>query len=400
MPLLWPRSSRINQSLLVALLIISIFFYFTQNHAPLTPWSSTSVSSSSSGQGSGSGEAAGGKEPLQVNCTSLAGADDVFVVMKTGAGEARQKIPVHFNTTFRCIPYYAVCSDVEQEIEGHSIHDALADIDFDVQAANPEFATYRQMNVYAKEGREDFGNLLASPTGVKEDAPGWMLDKWKFLPLLEKAIKERPEAKWYFFMEADTFVVWSNLLRWLAMFDHHKSYYLGGQAFLGNQEFAHGGAGYVLSQKAVKDARDAVRKNPARYDRKVAEECCGDVILGMVMSDIGVEITRSWPIVQGETPSTLDYSAHHWCHPVVSQHHMSAEETTEMWEFEQQWIYYNVSEGSRGLTGMLCRLAHSRADGRLHRHVGKRSCTATSSSTSSSPRSKKSARTGTICPRT
>lgn len=263
--------------------------------------------------------------------------------MKTGVGEARQKVPVHFSTTFRCIPHYAIYSDVEQIISGHIIYDALVDIPPSVQSSNPEFETYRQMKSYARAGREDFSDLLESPSGVKEDAPGWMLDKWKFLPLLEKALERAPDAKWYFFMEADTFLVWSNLLRWLSMFDHKKPLYLGGQAFFGEQEFAHGGAGYVLSHKAAKEAHDAVAKNSSKYERVVAEDCCGDLIVAKALSDAGIGITESWPVVQGETPSTLDYSSHHWCYPIVSQHHMSAQEITDMWEFEQQWIKYNVS---------------------------------------------------------
>ena len=271
------------------------------------------------------------------DCKNLPGADDVLVVLKTGASEARAKLLIHFQTTFRCTPHFALFSNVDEVIDGHHVRDALSDIPADVQDANPEFGLYRKLNAHARAGAHNYSEVLSAEQGAKEDNPAWKLDKWKFLPILEKAFEFKPDAKWFVFIEADTALVWPNLLQWLAMFDPQTPYYLGGQAYFDSDEFAHGGAGYVLSQRAVQMAVEYLRDDPARYSR-VSEECCGDLILAQVLKQVNISLTRSWPIVQGETPSSLDYSSHHWCHPVVSYHHMNSSEIEELWHFQQSWL--------------------------------------------------------------
>lgn len=195
----------------------------------------------------------------RTDCAHLSGAEDVYVLMKTGAGEARRRVPAHLNTTFRCIPNFGIYSDLEEEIEGHPIHDCLDSLPANVYQDYPEFEFYKSLKDYQKEGNHDYDSLLRDSDGNhKEDAPGWKLDKWKFLPLLDKALER--EAKWYFFMEADTYVVWSNLLRWLEMFDASKPWYLGGPSWFGDHIFAHGGTGYVLSRVAVEKATETIHR--------------------------------------------------------------------------------------------------------------------------------------------
>lgn len=43
-----------------------------------------------------------------------------------------------------------------------------------------------------------------------------------------------------------------------------------------------------------------------------------------------------WPTINGEKPATLPFGPSHWCHPVVTMHHMNAEEINSFWHFERK----------------------------------------------------------------
>ncbi|KAI9652939.1 MAG: hypothetical protein M1831_006268 [Alyxoria varia] len=270
------------------------------------------------------------------SCKDLPGAGDVFVILKTGAHEARDRVPTHLDTILRCVPRFAIFSDLEETIAGHTVQDVLAQIPKSVREKHAEFEAYDSLKRYQAEGRQGEYQDLMTIANKKEDAPGWKLDKWKFLPLLEKAIEH--DARWYFFMETDTNLVWSNLLRWLNQLDPKEAWYLGGPSWFGDHIFAHGGTGFALSKPAVSAAIQTIREKPEHYHEVVSSDCCGDSILSTVMSDLNITLLQSWPMLQGETVSSLDYTERHWCWPIVSQHHMKPEEITAMWEYEQKWL--------------------------------------------------------------
>lgn len=287
-------------------------------------------------------------------CATLPGADEVFVVMKTGAIESHTRLPIHSQTTFQCTPHFDIYSDLEEVVSGHVIHDALEDVNSNRRYTDPVFSLYRDQIEAQHRGRKDFTQFLkatdtrAHKEGVaiakdhvdeeEEAARISKLDRWKTLPILEKAVVARPRAKWFVFLEGDTSLIWSNLLKWLAKFDSSEPHYLGSQAYLEGQEFATGSPGYILSNRAVRLAVDAMRTNASRYDAMVAGECCGDLVLGKLLHDVGVDILRAWPLMQNNTPATLEYTDQNWCHSVVSFHHMSPSQVSALWEFEQSWI--------------------------------------------------------------
>lgn len=51
------------------------------------------------------------------SCIDLPGANSTLVVMKTGSTEIRDKLPIHFSTTFRCYPNYLIFSDLNERFE-------------------------------------------------------------------------------------------------------------------------------------------------------------------------------------------------------------------------------------------------------------------------------------------
>lgn len=43
-----------------------------------------------------------------------------------------------------------------------------------------------------------------------------------------------------------------------------------------------------------------------------------------------------WPTINGEKPATLPFGPSHWCHPIVTMHHMNSEEVNTFWHFERK----------------------------------------------------------------
>jgi len=272
-------------------------------------------------------------------CAHLPSSEDILVILKTGATEIHRKLPIHFSTTFHCIKHYAIYSDMAEEINGHHVYDALDEVDEEIKRTNPDFELYRQTQEYRANG-EGVAELFKREGTSKK---AWKLDKWKFLPLMDKALRMRPRSKWYVFIEADTYVVWSNLLEWLTKFNPEEPLYIGGQSHMGSVEFAHGGTGFIVSNPALRMVMEKRASNLQEWDKLTTERHAGDSILAEAFKAANISLTRSWPILQGETPYTLDYTENHWCFPVVSYHHMPSSWIKLMWNFEQSWISTMVS---------------------------------------------------------
>ncbi|KAL4887893.1 hypothetical protein BDV59DRAFT_211767 [Aspergillus ambiguus] len=286
--------------------------------------------------------------------------EDMLVVLKTGATEAQAKVPVHLNTTLSCVPHYTIISDYEEEIGGVRTHDVLRDVTrpkVTEAAEQPEeFALYDRLRARGRQGllREDWrGSSNSNGEGEQEEENGpfgkssnrgWRLDKWKFLPMLDRALQVRPTAQWYIFVEADTYVVWANLVAWLRQLDAAHAYYLGAPMQSGDAVFAYGGAGIVLSQAAVRRVVEFGARRPDVVATRMAQHWAGDAILGRVLQeDVGVPLVWAWPMLQTSRAWELDsfgegYGRAPWCYPAVSYHHMTPEDVETLWRFEREWF--------------------------------------------------------------
>jgi len=271
-------------------------------------------------------EAHGEQYLLGHNCSTLPGASDVVLVMKTGASEIKEKLPVHFETTFRCTPNFMVFSDMAQTFQGLEIHDSLDELPLHLDNSSRELKYYRSLQDHHQRGED--------VSGLDKDA-AWNLDKFKNIPILQKAVHKYPDAKWFVFIDADTSILWSTLLTWFGKLDPDKTFYAGAPIWIGDVEFAHGGSGYVISRAAAKVLAEEMEKKAAEYVEFATHECCGDMVIGKALRDTGVNVTRAWPMINGQTPATLDFSSTHWCYAAVSFHHMTPSEITSMWEYEQ-----------------------------------------------------------------
>ncbi|KAF9637075.1 putative fringe-like protein [Lasiodiplodia theobromae] len=346
--------------------------------ALLLLWQFRSLSSRSSPADSTSSSSLPPPPPSQTpangTCPEIPGIADVFVVVKAGVVEHRTKLPVHFSTTLRCVPRYAVYSDYAETIGGgHAVADALEGVDLKAAArADAEFYDRLRRDggqaALSKVELEAWGGAVAPVQGnngggggagtgdkggkkaqnaqkllakLKEDNPGRRLDKWKMVPAVDKALRAAPDAKWFVFVEPDTYVLWANLVEWLQMFDADAPWYLGEPEQVGADVFANGGAGVVLSVEAARKVSTLYKENAERVERITASRPNGPAALGRVLKEVGVPLTWSWPNLQSGSPSRMDWGeARHefgrlWCHRAVSYHGISTDEIDYLYTAEQ-----------------------------------------------------------------
>lgn len=299
--------------------------------------------------------------PTELPCRSLPGANETLVVLRTGSTELVNRFDVHLSTSLRCFPNYLIFSDFEEDFRGEHIFDALADVDAEFLDKNPDFELHRRLRKHGRasldpaELADSAPDRFAIKTGKVEN-PGWKLDKWKFLPMVNKTLHERPDMKWYVFMEADSFILWSTLQQYLATLDPTKPIYAGKQMLIANDMFAHGGSAFIVSQPALRIVVDYYSAHKAEIEKFTDGHWAGDCVLGKTFTDAGVPFTNAWPAFQVDYPGLVQYTRADarpnneklrlWCGTPVSYHHMSAAMVEEMWEFEQDWISRNdpVSE--------------------------------------------------------
>lgn len=226
----------------------------------------------------------------------------VLVVFKTGNTESGARVPVHLETDLACVPStdLLIFSDAPETMANHTIHDALAHIPPSIMDGNPDFDLYRAQRACVgldpPEREACRRRLRPTVDDAQEGRDAWALDKYKFVHLLADAWRMRPASRrydWVVFMEADTYLVWRNLLGWLARLDPKRRLYMGQRMrwgpYVGERlrTFAHGGSGYVLSAALWEELVGGPRGEEltALWDPRTAmgERCCGDMIIAEVI---------------------------------------------------------------------------------------------------------------------
>ncbi|KAK6443161.1 hypothetical protein LTR95_000678 [Oleoguttula sp. CCFEE 5521] len=208
----------------------------------------------------------GRKDP----CTKLkqVGISKIAFVLKTGATEIQDKLPIHLLSLFACLRPdidYVIYSDLAQRIGPAEVKDAVALVSDTAHGANPEFRHYDAMKEHVQRGGD-----------AKEMAgeAAWHLDKWKFLPMISESYHffAEQDKQWVFFMEADTYASPYNLLQWISRLDPHQPLYAGAQVVIGETEFAHGGSGILMSGPAVLALRNEYLANQNHWEDVIAAE--------------------------------------------------------------------------------------------------------------------------------
>ncbi|KAJ2986299.1 hypothetical protein NUW58_g5097 [Xylaria curta] len=112
---------------------------------------------------------------------------------------------------------------------------------------------------------------------------------------------------------------------------------------MGDSVFAYGGAGIIVSNLAMRMLVKRYTSNEKLYNDLTISQWAGDAVLGKVMSDAGISLSKAWPTLEGDMPATLDFqstsSTGHsfWCYYATTYHHMSSYGITSYYEFERSW---------------------------------------------------------------
>ncbi|KAJ6150739.1 hypothetical protein N7470_007333 [Penicillium chermesinum] len=218
--------------------------------------------------------------------------DDILVVVKTGATEAQEKIPIQLKTGLQCVPHFVIFSDYDEKISGVQVYDILQNVTEETMRKEPEFQLYKKLQSVGREGltKEDWGEDGNGPFG-KTNNPGWKLDKWKFLPMTDGALEVKPDAKWFIFIEPDTYMVWQNLVNWLDHLDHTRSYYLGSPMQMEDMLFGYGGSGVILSNKAMNRLHAHRSEAQDELEQMTATEWAGDRVLARALEATHIYLT-------------------------------------------------------------------------------------------------------------
>jgi hypothetical protein len=275
--------------------------------------------------------------PKQFNpiCDTVLDGNNTLLVIKTGATEAFEKLPTHLITTLTCSKDFLIFSDLDQHMGSHTLHNVLSRLPEIQDFNNEAFHLYRLQQEYQRNG-QDIGPLREKGNDDMEHNDAWNLDKYKFMPMLEQAYSMRPDYDWYVFLEADTYIVWPNLVRWLEQLDPTEPLYLGSPTYIADTGFAHGGSGIVISKAAMRKFVEDGDGEPGSNEHgiNVEAECCGDYILELVFDRLGIKLGKHWPMFNGEKPITMPFGPTHWCQPIITMHHVTSEEVSSMWRFE------------------------------------------------------------------
>jgi hypothetical protein len=264
--------------------------------------------------------------------------EDIQVVLKTGAGE-KPKSRAHLSTVTSCITNLLIVSDHADKIGDHQVTDILAELPPSYAVNNTDFKTYLEhKKAHAEGDTVDF-------------SAGWKLDRFKFLPMVDKAYEVNPNAKWYVFLESDVYFFWDTLFRLLEQLDPNEMHYMGAPgpaSKASDRSFAYGGAGFVLSQGLVRKLLPPLpgggfEKLAHRYEEQIKNDCCGDAVLAYaILNTTETRLEALYPTFSGEDLKQFKVDRERWCVPLLSLHRVAPEQMEELWRWERTRPYNTV----------------------------------------------------------
>lgn len=270
--------------------------------------------------------------------------EDVLLIVKTGGTTIYKRLLIHLTTTFapERIPLQntVIYSDSSEDIGSFHVIDVLAN------TTSPTLNT-TEFDVYRSQAEYNTKNVYLEAAGLDGDdwgpQGGWIIDKYKFVPLIQHAGNNWPDAKWYIYTEDDTYLFLPNVLKYLSQFDHAKAHWLGSYAAKSDVVFAQGGAGFALSRGAWEKSFGLNPKMAEEYEQYTAQHCCGDQVLGHALNKYGIKLGENGgdeifrygfnPLVHW----AFTFERWNWCLPLYSWHKVHARDVARYYEFETGW---------------------------------------------------------------
>jgi hypothetical protein len=267
----------------------------------------------------------------------------VQVVLKVASGETAVN-KAHLNTVSSCIDNLIIVGDREEQLGDRSVIDILADLPKSYETNNVDFQAYVKHHKAHIEGET-----------VHESQRSFKLDRFKYLPMVDRAYTTNPKAKWFVFLESDVYFFWDTLFRLLSQYDPAVPHYFGAPHKGSNGRwFAYGGAGFVMSQGLMKQLIPA--KTPSgtdipresrlgvRFENWVKEEARGDAVLAYAIQNVtGSKLEALDPTFTSERLDKIVTNRDRWCVPLLSLHQLSPDQMGELWKWERTRQYNLVS---------------------------------------------------------
>lgn len=265
--------------------------------------------------------------------------ENIQVVLKTGAGDL-SKNKAHLTTVTSCISNLIIVSDHEEKIGDHHVIDILAELPASYAVNNTDFQAYAEHKKAHSEGDT-----------VNYQTQGWKLDRFKYMPMIEKAYELNPKAKWYVFLENDVYYFWDTLFRLLDQLDSTGLHYMGAPAPGSNERpYTYAGPGFVLSQGLVKKLlppkpSGGFEKLSHRYEDWVKEDARGDAILAYaILNSTNTKFESLYPTFSGDELKSVKVDKERWCVPLLSLHRITPEQMESLWKWERTRTYNTVRQ--------------------------------------------------------
>ena len=292
--------------------------------------------------------------------TEAAAPPSVLLLIKTGSQTVFRRLPLHLLTLLSgpSPPPHRVYSDAAAVLPPSlDIIDILENSTSELKSYDPLAHDFylEQKNSIQAPLYQTTELLPTDPLPLEVDTngltPAWRLDRWKFLPMLLHAAKT-PSFDWYVYMEDDTFIFWSTLLNFLKKLDPHQVAYYGAFSGQGNSTFAQGGSGIAFSSALMQklfsknQGTEAHKLTLDRYGNLTANTCCGDMALGAILRDYGVQVNGGEYGEYGfrpEPPWHTRFIGEIMCKPIYTFHHLHAQDVAELWALQTEVESYGVS---------------------------------------------------------
>ncbi|GAM83118.1 hypothetical protein ANO11243_011040 [Dothideomycetidae sp. 11243] len=281
-------------------------------------------------------------------CAAYPDPGNIAVAVKTSAAQATLEQLNRIANVFHCVApeRLLILSDLDQTIGPYKLHNVLSHASPTLLNWHNDFRFYRKQHNYAKRGLNvrDLATkapVLSSETPAEKERSLRVLDKYKFLHMVESTWQLQPNMDWYIFADASAYYFWPNLVRWLREIDPSEPRFFGKATRIASSDLdiASDQAGFVLSGAAVKLLLKRGQHLTDAWDKKMTQMESGQHVLATALySEIKLKLTDAWPLLIGETLGRIPFKQEIWCEPVVGLTEVPSDIVLRLLQLEQKML--------------------------------------------------------------